>query len=84
MWHQIYRFFTEHRGEFERRYHQRSNVEGAFAAMKKMWGETLRLKYPIARVNEILTRVTCHNLIVLIHEVYDHGLTPKFLPSEVR
>ena len=52
--------------------------------MKKMWGETLRLKYPIARVNEILTRVTCHNLIVLIHEVYDHGLTPKFLPSEVR
>lgn len=79
MWHRMYRFFTDHREEFEHHYHQRSNVEATFAALKKKLGETLRSKDPVARVNEVLAKVICHNLMVLIHEMHEHQISPRFL-----
>lgn len=29
-------------------------------------------------VNEVLAKVLCHNLVVLIHETYELGLSPVF------
>lgn len=32
----------------------------------------------VAMVNETLAKVLCHNLVVLIHEMYELGLDPSF------
>ena len=32
----------------------------------------------IAMVNETLCKVLCHNLVVLIHEMYELGIDPVF------
>lgn len=82
LWSRMYRFFLDHREEFEQHYHLRSNVEATFAALKRKLGETLRSKDPIARVNEVLAKVICHNLMVVIHEMHEHQVTPRFLRAK--
>ena len=36
-----------------------------------------------AQVNELLTTVLAYNLTVLIHEIFEHGVTPDFLRSPI-
>ncbi len=47
-------------------YHKRSNVETVFSMIKAQFGERLRSKSETAQINEALTKVLCHNLIVVI------------------
>ena len=46
--------------------------------MKRKFGDSLRSKTDVAMVNEILCKVLCHNLVVLIHEMYELGIDPVF------
>jgi hypothetical protein len=32
-------------------------------------------------VNETLCKILCHNLVVLIHEMYELGINPVFWPE---
>ena len=61
-----------------KRYHQRSNVESAFSMMKRKFGDGLRSKTPTALHNEALAKVLCHNLVVLVHEMYELGIAADF------
>jgi len=45
-------------------------------------GPSLRSKTETAQVNETLAKVLCHNLVVLIHEMYELGIAPVFWASE--
>jgi len=47
-------------------------------AIKRKFGDSLRSKTDTAQVNETLAKVLCHNLVVLIHEMYELGLDPVF------
>jgi hypothetical protein len=38
----------------------------------------VRSKADVAMVNETLCKVLCHNLVVLIHEMYELGIDPVF------
>jgi transposase len=54
------------REEFLRHYHQRSNAESVFSMMKGKVGDSVRSKSEVGQVNEVLARVLCHNMCVLI------------------
>lgn len=69
------------REEFLQHYHKRSNVESTFSMMKRKFGDSLRSKTDVAMVNEALCKVLCHNLVVLIHEMYELGIDPVFTRS---
>jgi transposase len=67
------------RTEFLHHYHKRSNVESTFSMMKRKFRDGLRSKTDVAMVNVTLCKVLCHNLVVLIHEMYELGVDSYFL-----
>jgi transposase len=78
MWAHMFHYFMFRREEFLAHYHKRSNVESTFSMMKRKFGDSLRSKSDTAMVNEVLCKVLCHNLVVLIHEMYELGIEPVF------
>ena len=78
LWTQMYHHFTLRQADFNRHYHLRSNVETCFHMIKSKFGDKVRAKSDTAMVNEVLTRVLCHNVCVLIRTMYTLGITPVF------
>jgi transposase len=79
IWKKMYHYFQFNREEFLEHYHKRSNIEATNAAIKRKFGETLKSKNPTAQVNELLAKIIAYNLTVVIHEMYENGIDPKFL-----
>ena len=77
-WRKAYHLFQANREEFDRRYHLRSNVESAFSAIKRKFGEHVRSRTHVAQVNEILCKLICYNLTVVVHEMFESGVAPHF------
>jgi transposase len=77
-WAEMYYYFQSKRDEFLAHYHKRSNVESTFSMMKRKFGDSVRSKTDTAMTNEVLCKVLCHNLVVLIHETYELGIDPVF------
>jgi len=77
-WAKAFHFFQMFREEFDEHYHKRSNVESTFGAIKKKFGETLKSKNRVAQENELLCKLLAYNITVLIHEMYENGITPSF------
>jgi transposase len=71
-----FHYFMYRRDEFMAHYHKRSNVETTFSMIKRKFGDFVRSKTDTAMVNEVLCKVLCHNLVVLIHEMYELGISP--------
>jgi hypothetical protein len=46
--------------------------------IKRKFGDALRSKTDVAMINETLCKVLCHNVVVLIHEMYELGIEPVF------
>jgi transposase len=80
-WEKMYHYFQFKRTDFLAHYHKRSNVESTFSMMKRKFGDGLRSKTDVAMVNESLCKILCHNLVVLIHEMFELGIDPVFWPS---
>jgi transposase len=78
LYEQMFHYFMYRREEFLQRYHKRSNVESTFSMLKRKFGPDLRSKTPTSMVNEALCKVLAHNLVVLIHEMHELGVTPVF------
>jgi len=74
LWDQLYHFYHLHRETFLQHYHQRSLVESTFSMMKAKFGDALRSKTDTALVNELLCKVLCHNICVLIQSMYELGV----------
>jgi transposase len=75
---QMFHFFSLHREEFLRHYHKRSNVESTFSMIKAKFGDSVRSKTDTAQKNEVLAKLVCHNIVCVIHELYEAGLEPQF------
>ena len=73
VWMQAYYFYHLHRAEFLEYYHKRSNVETTFSMIKAKFGHQARSKTPAAQVNEVLLKILCHNICVLIQSMYELG-----------
>ena len=78
LWTKMFHYFNYRREDFLTHYHKRSNVESTFSMIKRKFGDFLRSKTDAAMVNEALCKIVCHNLVVLIHKMYELGIEPQF------
>jgi transposase len=79
LWKKMYHYFQLNKDEFMEHYHKRSNTESTNAAIKRKFGETLKSKNQTAQINELLCKIIAYNLTVVIHEMYENGITTDFL-----
>ena len=77
-WAKAYRFQAESLDEWKAGYHPRSNVETGFSSAKRLFDETIRSNKLDAQINELLIKMLCHNIVVLIHEMFALGIYPFF------
>lgn len=76
-WWRMYHRFALDRETFFASYHKRSNVETAFSMIKAKFGSAVRSKSRTGQINEVLAKVLCHNLCVLIMAMHEIGLTEE-------
>src|SRR5512134_2147459 len=77
IWSEMYHYFMYNREGFLAHYHKRSNVETAFSMIKAKFGDAVRSKSDIGQLNEVLCKVLCHNLCVLIQAIHELGIDPR-------
>ena len=77
-WAKMYKLFAENYLEFAEKYHKRSNVETCFAMIKRKFGDSCRSKSDRCQNNEIRCKILAHNLVVLIHEIFELKLEVDF------
>jgi transposase len=70
IWAEMYRYFKDNQEEFNQHYHKRSNVESSFMMIKARFGGNVRCKKEISQDNEILLKCLCHNICVLVQEMF--------------
>ena len=73
-----FHYFRFKREEYLQHYHKRSNVESTFSMVKRKFGDAVRSKTDVAMVNEVLCKILCHNLCVLIQEEHELGIESVF------
>ena len=78
IWAKMFEYFKNHKQEFFEHYHKRSNVESTFMMIKQKFGSNLVTKSFAAQQNEILCKILCHNLAVLIQEYFEQNLQITF------
>ena len=78
LWQRMWHFYNFNHEAFLKHYHKRSNVETTFSMIKAKFGGSVRAKTPTAQVNEVLCKILCHNICVLIQSIYELGLEPTF------
>ena len=81
-WRRMFGLFMYRQADFLAHYHQRSNVEATFSAVKRKFGGSVRSKNPTAQVNEVLCKALCFNLSMLVHAMHELGVAPTF-PAQV-
>ena len=50
--------------------------------IKEKFGTRLLSKTEVAQVNEVLCKVRCHNICVVIQSIYELGIEPVFWADE--
>ncbi len=80
LWKKMYYYFMLKNEEFLQHYHQRSNAETTVHMVKSKFGDSVRSKTWTAQVNEVLCKVICHNICVVIQEMHELGINPNFCP----
>ncbi len=73
-----FHYFSMYREEFSAHYHKRSNVESTIMAIKTKFGDYVRSKTDVAMRNEVLAKILCHNLCVLINAMHELGVQLDF------
>jgi transposase len=84
LWHRMWHFYNFNREPFMQHYHKRSNAETVYSMIKMKFGSSVRSKTPVAQVNEVLCKILCHNICVLIQSIYELGIEPTFLTFEAK
>jgi transposase len=82
MFEKAFHFFQFNQAEYMERYHQRSNVESTFSAIKRKFGASVASRTDAAMANEVLCKILCHNLTCLIQEQETLGIVPVFWKDE--
>jgi transposase len=77
-WKKMYYYFMMNNDEFFEHYHKRSNAETTVHMIKSKFGDSVKSKTWIAQVNEVLCKVICHNICVVIQEMHELGIKPNF------
>ena len=81
IWRKMYNYFVYNREGFLQHYHLRSNVESTNNMIKSKFTDLVRSKEKTAHINEVLLKVLCHNICVLISAMFELGIKPEFLDA---
>jgi len=79
IWNKMYKYFKNNKEDFLKHYHQRSNSESGFYMIKSRFGEFVKTRTDLSQNNEILAKILCHNICVLIQEIYLSNLEVDFI-----
>lgn len=77
-WRRMWSYFDLKKEEFLRHYHQRSNVESTFGAIKAKFGGSVKCKTFVAQQNEVLAKVLLWNLTCIIQAIEELGVEAEF------
>ncbi|MCK5473891.1 MAG: transposase [Candidatus Aenigmarchaeota archaeon] len=78
IWSKMYHYFMLNNNEYMEHYHKRSNAETTVHMVKSKFGDRVRSKSWTAQVNEVLCKIICHNICVVVQEMHELGLNPQF------
>lgn len=78
----MFHLFCANREDYLKHYHQRSNVESTFSAIKRKFGEAVRCKTDVAARNEVYAKLICQNICCLIGAMYELNLAPPSWRNE--
>jgi transposase len=78
LWKKLWYVYQYHREDFLAHYHKRSNAESTLWMMKSKFGKHIRSKTETAMVNELLCKVLCQNICVVIQSMFELGVEPTF------
>lgn len=78
MWSWMYHFFALNREVFLKHYNQRENVEACFSMVKRKFGGSVRSKSFQGQANEVLCKLVCQNICVVIVAMFELGIRPDF------
>lgn len=78
LWKRLFLQYQYNQEWFMEHYHKRSNVETTFSMIKRKFGERLRSKTYAAQANEVLCKILCHNICVVIQSMYELGVDVDF------
>ncbi len=81
LWRKMFHYFQLNQDEFLQHYHNRSNVETTFHAIKAKFGDCLKNKNYISQANEVLCKLIAYNITVLINAMYELKIEPKLLTT---
>jgi transposase len=84
IWGKMYHYFMYKHEEFLEHYHKRSNSETCFHMIKTKFGDSLRSKSRTAQINELLCKILCHNICVVIQEINELGVKAEFRLEETK
>ena len=79
IWNKMFKHFKNNKEEFMKHYHQRSNAESGFFMIKQRFGDYVNTKNDLSQSNEILAKILCHNICVLIQEIFLSNIEVDFL-----
>ncbi|MBI4116973.1 transposase [Candidatus Pacearchaeota archaeon] len=79
VWKKMYHYFMYKHEEFLEHYHKRSNVETTFHMIKTKFSGAIKSKRETAQINELLLKILCHNICVVIQEINELGVKAEFV-----
>ena len=79
IWNKMYHYFMYKHDEFLEHYHKRSNSETVFHMIKTKFKDNLRSKTKTAQINELLCKILCHNICVVIQEMNELRIKGEFI-----
>ena len=77
LWRKMFHYFQLNNDEFMGHYHNRSNVETTFHAIKAKLGDSVKSKNYVAQANELLCKLIAYNITVLISAMYELKIEPR-------
>jgi len=78
VWNEMFKFFMNHPEEFGKKYHLRNNSETGMAMIKMKFDGFVRCKGEVSQTNEILCKILCHNICVVIQEMFIQKINVDF------
>jgi transposase len=75
-----FHLFSLQKEAYLQKYHVRSNVESTVSMVKRKFGDSVKAKTELAQKNEVYAKFVCHNVCVLIAEMYNLGIVPVLCP----
>jgi transposase len=83
IWAKMYHLYHLRHAEFMKQYHKQALAESTFSAIKRNWGEAVRSRTDDAMKNEVLCKVLCHNICLVIESMFELGIEAAFWQEQV-